>query len=378
MQRRPAARIPTAAQVAFLRDPRHYRDGTRAVRVIETHFAWVFLTRRHAWKLKKPLRQWPLDYRSLASRQHGCEAELQLNRRLAPRVYQAVVALTVRADGRLELDGTGRTVDWLVRMRRLPAARMLDQRLLRGQIRAADLDRITRLLADFHAGAERRPLAGEAYLRRLRQRTADNRRALRARGLRFDPALVDAIAAAQLAFIAAAGDRLRPRAARLVDGHGDLRPEHVYPGPPACVIDCLEFSAGLRVLDPAEELAFLAAECERMGAPAVGWRLLQLYCAASGDAVPTALLHFYMSQRAMTRARISAWRLRDPRLADPVAWRDRTSSYLAQARRHADEALALASGSHGRSVRRRPAQQQRGQGSMLAHAPQRRAEQRRD
>ena len=60
MQRRPAARIPTAAQVAFLRDPRHYRDGTRAVRVIETHFAWVFLTRRHAWKLKKPLRQWPL------------------------------------------------------------------------------------------------------------------------------------------------------------------------------------------------------------------------------------------------------------------------------------------------------------------------------
>ncbi|MBM5810698.1 MAG: hypothetical protein FJ191_01845 [Gammaproteobacteria bacterium] len=375
MQRRPAPRVPTAAKLAFLGDPRSYRDGTRQVRIVETHFAWIFLTRRQAWKLKKPLRQQSLDYRSAGRRRRGCEAELALNRRLAPRVYQAVVALTLRPDGRLEFDGRGPVVDWLVRMRRLPAAQMLDQRLLRGRVRTAEITRIARRLADFHAGAPRRPLTGRAYCRRLRQRIAGNQRSLAARDLRLDAALIAAIARAQHACVAAGGTLLALRAKRIVEGHGDLRPEHVCVGPPVSVIDCLEFSAGLRALDPLEELAFLAVECERMGAAAIGRQLLGRWCAAAGAAPPAALVHFYMSQRALTRAKISAWHLREPRLANPLAWRDRTNGYLAQAQRHAGLALALLS--RHRSVRGRPLQQQRRERPALAHAAERRTQQRR-
>lgn len=375
MQPRPAPRVPTAAKLAFLGNPRSYRDGTRRVRIIETHFAWVFLTRRQAWKLKKPLRQWPLDYRSLARRRRGCETELALNRHLAPQVYRAVVALTARPGGGLEFDGRGPVVDWLVRMRRLPAAQMLDHKLLQGRVRTAELTRIARRLAEFHAGARRRPLTGSAYRRRLRQRIAGNQRALGARDLRLDAALIRTIARAQRAYVTAAGALLALRAVRIVAGHGDLRPEHVCVGPPVSVIDCLEFSAGLRALDPLEELAFLAVECERMGAADSGRRLLARWCAAAGDGAPAALVHFYMSQRALARAKISAWHLREPRLADPLAWRDRTGSYLAQALRHAELALAL----HGRhrSVRGRPLQQQRRERPSLAHAAERRAQQRR-
>ena len=62
---------------------------------------------------------------------------------------------------------------------------------------------------------------------------------------------------------------LDSRAARgcVVEAHGDLRPEHVCLLPEPQIIDCLEFSRDFRILDPADELAFLALECERLGDP---------------------------------------------------------------------------------------------------------------
>ena len=54
---------------------------------------------------------------------------------------------------------------------------------------------------------------------------------------------------------------------RIVEGHGDLRPEHIFLDGTPRIIDCLEFDRDLRLLDPVDELAFLALECERLGAP---------------------------------------------------------------------------------------------------------------
>ena len=34
----------------------------------------------------------------------------------------------------------------------------------------------------------------------------------------------------------------------IVDSHGDLRPEHIWPEPPVRIIDCLEFNAELRAI----------------------------------------------------------------------------------------------------------------------------------
>ena len=53
---------------------------------------------------------------------------------------------------------------------------------------------------------------------------------------------------------------------RIVDGHGDLRPEHIWLDDPIEIIDCLEFNARLRAVDPFDEIAFLSLKCERLGA----------------------------------------------------------------------------------------------------------------
>lgn len=325
-------------KVAFLADPRRYRGRPRTVETIETHFAWVFLTGGRAYKLKKPLRQGAANYSTLARRERACRQELELNRRLAPGVYLRVVPLGRDRKGGLVRGRGAQVVDWLVEMRRLPAARMLDRAILTGAIRAGDLERPVGRLAAFFRRARRRPMSDEGYLARLRCQILDNEHELLAPDLTLDRGLVQEVIRAQIVFLDRHTQLLAGRGARLLDGHGDLRPEHVFLGTrraAVCVIDCLEFDEDLRRLDPAQEMAFLALECRRLGAARIADELLAQYARAMRDPLPQALLRFYMSRCAAVRAQIAAWHLRDPALAgERPKWKARAHSYLTDALRH--------------------------------------------
>jgi aminoglycoside phosphotransferase family enzyme len=142
----------------------------------------------------------------------------------------------------------------------------------------------------------------------------------------------------QLAFLTEHEASIGARAEYLIDGHGDLRPEHVYLGSDSegpCVIDCLEFDAALRWLDPAEEMTFLALECRMLGARTLSAALLARYRAASLAPPDDPLMDFYTSQSALTRAKLAAWHLRDPEIARRApAWRARAQRYLLMAARY--------------------------------------------
>src|SRR5271169_919665 len=105
-------------KVAFLGTSAPYPERPSRVERIETHFSWVFLTDRYVYKLKKPMRNGGVDFRTLAARRRNAEQELRLNRRLAHDVYMGVLPLTLGKGG-LAIAGTGGIVDWLVQMRRL-------------------------------------------------------------------------------------------------------------------------------------------------------------------------------------------------------------------------------------------------------------------
>lgn len=339
-------------KVAFLRDPASYADGTSVVEAVETHFAWIFLTERHAYKLKKPVRHEQMDYRTLAAREHGCHEEVRLNRRLAPTVYEGVVALSERA-GRLMLGPGGRPVDWLVKMIRLPAARMLDQALPAGAVTKADLDRIARKLVRFFDQASPSRIAAAQYRARLRARVSANREAFERYGTRLPQRLAAEVAALQLDIIRRASVVLGERGAHVVEGHGDLRAEHVYLGPPVAIIDCLEFDRDLRLLDPVEEMALLALEIEQLDRTDLATHLLQRFSVLADRTIPSYVLDFYMSHRAAARARVAAWHLDDPQFPDPQPWIARTHSLLEAAARHAEEARHGLDASAGRGSGKR-------------------------
>ena len=351
----------TRAKLALLRSPEHFGSGCRGVSVIETHFAWVFVGGRFAYKLKKPIRQGPMDYRTLVGRELGCRAELALNRRLAGAVYLCVLPIRRARTGRLVLGGRGQIIDWVVKMRRLPATRMLDRAVLRG-VSIRESSAVAAVLVRFFRRAIPRPMSDFAYRRSLRQRTRAYQRELRRRDLHLPAQLVRRVTTLQLALLRHHPELFRGRGARLIDGHGDLRAEHVYLGARsasaprgAAVIDCLEFDPALRRLDPAEEISQLQLECTRLGATPVGARLVAQYRSQLPDELPDPLLEFYMSQRATVHALFAAWHLRDRRFAGKEGlYLKRARSYLQDALRCVRRALsALESPAHRRHGSRR-------------------------
>ena len=104
--------------------------------------------------------------------------------------------------------------------------------------------------------------------------------------------------------------------------------QSLYLGPAPVVTDCLEFNASLRVVDPAEELAYLAMECEREGAAFVEQWLFAAYVEATDDNPASELITFYKCYCAFLRARIAIRHLDDRDVPAPQKWQDRALSYL--------------------------------------------------
>ncbi len=315
------------------------------VELIETHMSWVLLTPRHALKLKKPVRTAWFDFTGLESRERNARQELALNRRLAPEVYLRLLALRSGPAGFALVEeahaaADGRTLDWVLQMRRLPAACMLDRLLATGQARTDDIERLGDVLMAFYRAAPRSTLDGDAYLARFSaERVVHAQVLLQPRfALQPAPAVLQAFDAA----LARLAPPLRERAARgrLVDGHGDLRPEHVCLLDPPVVIDALEFSTALRQVDPFDELAFLGMECALAGGAWVGPQLLARAMRELDDPLPPALLAFYTGARALLRARLCAAHLLDGRPRTPAVWLPRARAYLAVAQHAFDEALS--------------------------------------
>jgi aminoglycoside phosphotransferase family enzyme len=123
-------------------------------------------------------------------------------------------------------------------------------------------------------------------------------------------------------------------AGRVVEGHGDLRPEHVCLLEPPVVFDRLEFNREFRLVDAADELASLAMECERLGAPIVGVELFEHYRDATGDRPPDGLRNFYAAYRACLRARLAILHTRELPASAWPRWQALATGYLRLARRH--------------------------------------------
>jgi aminoglycoside phosphotransferase family enzyme len=324
------AEAELAQKVAFLSRPDTYGVDTVACR--ETHMSWVFLAGRRAYKLKKPVRFPYLDFSTLARREAACRAELRLNRRLAPDVYLAVepLILTPNPVGSLSLRGSGLVVDWVVVMQRLDERNTLQHALEEHSIKPWQLDRIAATLVQFYRRSVPFPISPALHLEDWRKSLLENRKVLLQPRLCLPAGLVTKVDAAQRRFLAQCRHLLVDRvlSRRIVDGHGDLRPEHIWLGDPVRIIDCLEFNDRLRASDPLDEIAFLSLECERLGIAWAGRYLRRRVMRDLRDDTPEALFRFYHCHRATLRARLAIAHLLEQRPRTPEKWRPLARRYL--------------------------------------------------
>ena len=275
-----------------------------AAAIRETHVAVITLIGDRAYKLKKPVSLGFLDFQTRQSRLAACRREVELNRRLAPDVYLGVANMS---------DVDGRVCDHLVVMKRMPDEYRLSTLVTTGKPVADEVDRLARLMADFHAKADRSPrIAAEGSRDALLDRWRQNfRETEKYRGNLLDDAEFAEIQRLTEEFLSGRQPLFATRAAeeRIVDGHGDLLADDIFclPDGPR-VLDCLEFDDRLRWLDALDDVSFLAMDLERLGAPELGQLLLDRYAEYSGDPAPVALRHHYIAYRAFVRAKVNCLR----------------------------------------------------------------------
>ena len=322
-----------AAKVRFLSDPGSYPHATSSVAARETHMSWVFLTDDRVYKLKIPVRYPFLDFGTLARRRFFCEEELRLNRRLAAGTYCAVIPLRCTKAGDLTLSGRGRAVDWLVEMKRLPQADLLDVRLREGLVTEVDIRKAGELMAGFYSATPPEIKDGSLYLESLVREQTVNRAILGQPTLGVSDAALPVLEVADARFAQLIPNiKARISAGRIVEGHGDLRPEHVYIGSPTQVIDCLEFDRSLRIVDPYDEINYLGLECAMLGAGWVRPALLDLLEARLGGRPDDEVLAFYGAFRMLLRARLCLAHLLDRVVREPGKWPRLALSYIAAAK----------------------------------------------
>lgn len=324
------------AKLEFLRAPQAYGQAEAAVECIETHMSWIFLVGERVFKLKKPVCFPFLDFRTLQAREFYCREEVRLNARMAPGVYLGLAALQWHGGAfalapPAQLSAPADTVDWLVSMRRLPLEQTLLQRIADQGVARQDMAPLVELLTVFYQTAPPAPITGSDYVSSFQRAQRFNRAVL----LHPPFQLCQAAAAIQRwdAALALGADLLRERAScqRVVDGHGDLRPDHVFLLHPPVVIDCLEFNPALRQIDPFDELAYLGLECDMAGAPWLGPYLHAALAQALHDDPHPALAPLYTTHRALLRARLAVAHLLDSHPHTPEKWQPLAERYLARA-----------------------------------------------
>jgi aminoglycoside phosphotransferase family enzyme len=325
--------LALASKVAFLSRPNSYKPVPGTVIARETHMSWVFMAGDRVYKLKKPVRFPYLDFSTLARRAAACRAEVALNGRLAPDVYLGVAQLTLTSEG-YAIGTSGRVADWLVVMRRLDETQTLEELLRARKVSPAQVQRLADNLHRFYSHASRSTTNAGCYVASLKQATALDRHVLLNRTFDLNRGTVERVFNIQRRFLRQRrkllADRVRHRF--ILDGHGDLRPEHIWLNAPFPIIDCLEFNTRLRTLDALDELAFLHLECERLGGRWVGDALRRRLAVLLHDDPSTGLFLFYRISRAMLRARLAIAHMLDPKPRTPEKWPRLARTYLAIAR----------------------------------------------
>ncbi|MCP4183002.1 MAG: AAA family ATPase [Hyphomicrobiales bacterium] len=306
------AAISQTDVIEFLADADNY-PGVDIVQRIDTHAAVVFLAGSRAYKIKRQVVYPFLDFSTLEKRRLVCENEIKVNQDNAPQIYNKVIPITVETDGSLKIDGTGKVVEWAVRMVRFDENLTLDRVIENGPFPDELIDALALEMVGAH---------GRAPLREAGSWIADLRRYLDQNGEAF-ARHVDLFSIDQAEWLNKASidayDNIKPLLeARGCAGlvclcHGDAHLGNIVliDGKPV-LFDALEFDDVIATADVLYDLSFLLMDLWEHGHIYEANRIFNRYLVEARNPdhyQGLATLPFFLMLRAAIRAKVSASRL---------------------------------------------------------------------
>jgi aminoglycoside phosphotransferase family enzyme len=301
--------------VGALLKPQAYPHKPPKIELIQTQMSFIFLAGEYVYKVKKPVNLGYLDYTTLEKRHLFCRQEVELNRRLCPDAYLAVVPV-VEEGGGLRIEGRGEAIEYAVKMRQLPRDRMMDVLLTRDQVTPEMVTKVAEELVGFHQEAETsQEIAAFGSLDVIRRNCHENfAQTEKYIGLSIFRAKYERTKRYTDNFIKSNASLFekRVREGRIRDCHGDLHAAHVCFTDDICIYDCIEFNDRFRYCDVASELAFLAMDLDRYRQAGLSRHLVNTYVSLSHDEELLKLLNFYKCYRAYVRGKVESFKLDDP------------------------------------------------------------------
>lgn len=287
--------------------------------VIETHVSWVLLTGEYAYKIKKPVNFDFLDFSTLSKRKFFCEIELQLGTFFSSELYLSVIPI-YGSSQHPNLIGRGEIVEYALKMRQFSQSCLLTEYLKRNELNSNIIEQLAQLIANFHQKTSIAPsksLLGTPE--EVHAPVLQNFEQIR-------PLLKNPVAVKNLNQLKLWAQQQfiqkkiyfqnRKKNGFIRDCHGDLHLANIifYQGKPL-LFDRVEFNEEFRWIDTMADFAFLVMDLMEKKQIVLANQLLNNYLMHTQDYEGLVVFPYYLTYRAIVRAKISLFRLQQPGLS---------------------------------------------------------------
>ncbi|MCL5950013.1 MAG: phosphotransferase [Candidatus Bathyarchaeota archaeon] len=302
--------------VDALLKPEAYPQDADKIELIQTHISFVFLTKNYVYKVKKSVNFGFLDFSTLEKRREFCEKELKLNQRLCPEIYLEVVP--INKSNAIKIKGSGETVEYALKMKRLPQERIMTVLLEENKVDKKTIDEIAQIVAQFHSKAQTSPEISEFgslkivktnWDENFSQTTKYINQTIPQAEFQFLQTKINNFLQQNLALFEG---RIADK--RIRDCHGDLHSGNIFITDKICIFDAIEFNDRFRYSDVAADVAFLAMDLDFQQRPDLANHFIERYLEYSKDQKLTQLLPFYKCYRAYVRGKVISFKLDDPNI----------------------------------------------------------------
>jgi uncharacterized protein len=299
--------------VDALMHPDGYPEEVDKIDLIQTHISFVFLTKNFVYKVKKAVNFGFLDFSTLEKRRLFCEKELELNKRLCPDIYLEVVP--INKSNIIKVNGSGETVEYALKMKRLPQERIMTLLLKENKVDKKTIDDIARIVAKFHSKAQtNREISDYGSLKIIKINWDENF----AQTTKY---IDQTIPRAEFKFIQSKVNNFlikntllfenRLKKNKVRDCHGDLHSGNIFVTDQICIFDAIEFNDRFRYSDVASDVAFLAMDLDFQQKPDLSNYFIEMYVSYAKDPQLVELLSFYKCYRAYVRGKVISFKLDD-------------------------------------------------------------------
>jgi|SRR3989344_2791751 len=307
--------------ISGLEKPSAYAHTTTSIQRIITGVSVVFLTGSTAYKLNKPLNLGFLDFSTLEKRKDQCEKECKYNSLISPELYQGVVAITKDAQGKISIAGSGKVIDYAVKMKQLDPALIMTELLTQNKVSSGHLQELAQKIFAFHQKAlNSEEISSFGSVKNIQfnwdenfQQTEKYKEAIiPMKDFKFiQEKINNFITKNQLVL------EKRVSLGKIRHCHGDFHSANVFLTPQGSYIfDGIVFNRRFPCSDIIAEIAFMAMDLDFYGRKDLAHAFMQEYQKLSKDKDIPALLDFYKCYRAYIRAKINCFTSDDTNLTE--------------------------------------------------------------